>query len=125
MSEFGLKAQAAWGEQLPDWVAVLAEAADQMGGLQAVAGMIGYSKTAVSLVINSKWKSDLSAVEQAVRGALMDGTVSCPVIGEMALDVCLGHQKAPLMSHSPQRILFARACLGCGQARQAPNGKAP
>lgn len=105
------KARAAWGEALPDWIAALAAAADRLGG-KAVADRIGFSRATVSLVVNNKWSRDLTAVERAVRGALMAETVDCPVVGAIGTDLCGQHQKAPWAPHNPQRIQFYRACRG-------------
>lgn len=107
------KARAAWGEALPEWVLALAAACDRDGG-RAVAERIGYSRSAVSLVINNRWNGDLTRIEQAVRGALMNAEVACPVVGALALDRCATHQKAAWAPHNPQRIQFYRACRsGC------------
>jgi hypothetical protein len=111
------KAIAAWGEPLPDWVDVLARAcaADSQA---AVARRLGYSGALVSNVLAAKYKADLASVETVVRGVLMAATVVCPVVGDLATDQCLGHQRAPWAPHNPQRIAFYRACrAGCPNSR--------
>jgi hypothetical protein len=116
----GVKALAAWGEPLPDWIEALATACDRQSQ-NAVARRLGYSGAAVSLVLNHRYGRDLTAVEQAVRGALMATTVACPVVGELAADACNAHQRAPWAPHNPQRIAFYRACRdGCRHSRLAP-----
>jgi hypothetical protein len=111
------RARAAWGADVPAWVEALARACD--GSSQSrVAKRIGYSAATLSYVLNFRYSGDLGAVEQAVKGALMAETVNCPVVGELASDACLGHQKAPWAPHNPQRIAFFRACrAGCPHSR--------
>lgn len=111
------KARTAWGEDVPDWVVALANECDRTSQ-NIAARRIDYSSAAVSQVINGKYSGDLKAVEQTVRGALMAVTVACPVLGELAADICLSHQKAPWSPHNPQRIAFFRACRdGCPHSR--------
>lgn len=111
------RARAAFGEALPDWVEVLAREADRTSQ-NAVAVRIKYSAATVSHVLKAAYKGDITAVEQSVRGALMAVTVHCPVVGDLATDLCLRHQRAPWAPHNPQRIQFYRACRsGCRHSR--------
>lgn len=115
------RAQAAWGNP-PDWVRALADACDRATQTE-VAKRIGRSAALVSNVLTAKYKGDLTAVEQVVRGALMNGVVDCPVVGELASDTCDQHQKAKWSPINPQRIAFYRACrAGCPHSRLASNG---
>lgn len=116
-------ARAAWGDELPDWVLVLAEECDATSQLKA-AGRIGYSTSAVCNVLKRKYGTengfggDLQAVEQAVRGALLDATVICPVAGELPAHVCLDYQRQPFRSTNAQRVKLYRACRsGCPNKR--------
>lgn len=111
------KALAAWGAEIPDWIVVLANAIDE-ASQNKVAERLAYSAAVLSQVINNRYKAPLTGIEQAVRGALMAATVDCPVVGELASDACLAHQKAPWSPHNPQRIAFYRACRqGCPHSR--------
>lgn len=111
------KAQLAWGAGLPDWVMVLASACDTTTQSE-VTSRVPYSAATLSYVIANKYKGDLGKVEQAVRGALMGKTVLCPLVGELATDTCLGHQRAKWAPHNPQRIAFWKACRsGCPHSR--------
>lgn len=105
-------ARDAWGS-VPAWVQVLAQACD--GASQSVvARRIGYSAAVISQVINHSYRGDLARVEAAVRGALMDETVICPVLGDIAHDVCLAHQKRKFDCTSAMRARLYRACRsGC------------
>ena len=64
------RAQAAWGEALPDWVEALALACDDKTQ-KAVARTTGYSAATLSYVLSRTYPGDLSKVEAAIRGALM------------------------------------------------------
>lgn len=111
------RAAIAWGDQAPDWVIALAEDCDRTSQ-RAAAQRIGYSAATVSLVISKTYTGDLTAVEQQVRGVLLRATVNCPVVGDLAADRCLTHQRTPWQPHNPQRIQFYRACRsGCPHSR--------
>lgn len=112
-------AQAAWGAELPDWVAILAEMADRAS--QARAGKeIGYSGSVINAVLKRSYNGDLAAVEKAVRGRFMAMTVNCEVLGEIGAHTCLEHQaRAKTFSGSSSlRVQLARACKGaCPHSR--------
>lgn len=113
-----LNARTAWGEDLPDWVRALAQACDRTSQ-KKLAQEIGYSATVVNQVIKGTYKGDLTAVESAVRGALLDYKVECPVLGELRAHHCLEHQRQPFSTANPQRIRLYRACRsGCPHAKQ-------
>ena len=114
---FQQKAIAAWGDDLPDWVAELARLADQHG-LKSAGARISYSFGAVSSVIGNKYKGDLGAVEGAVRGALMGLTVNCPAQGEIGRHQCLNWQSLPYGTSDSTRVRVYRACRsGCPHSR--------
>lgn len=108
------KAQMMWGMNTPDWIMILAEACDRESQ-SAVARKIGYSGSAVSQVLsNSYQKGDIARFEQAVRGALMAATVRCPVMGELARNVCLSWQRKPFATTNAHRVRMHQACRsGC------------
>lgn len=112
------KATVAWGEQLPDWIVVLAEACD-MESQAAVAKRLGYSGSTVSQVLSNSYdKGDVAKFEQIVRGALMAETVICPIIGEMTRDVCLNWQKRPFSTTNSNAVRMFQACRnGCPHSR--------
>lgn len=112
-------ARAAWGEAMPEWVAVLAEACDRSSQAE-VARRIGYSNSVVSTVLRKTYSGMMAVVEQAVRGALMGETVSCPVAGDIPRDQCLRYQKraAAFMATSALAVQLYRACRGdCPHSR--------
>jgi len=114
---FAEKAAAAWSPA-PDWIAELARLADKEG-LGGAERRIGYSRSAISTVINNKYAGDLDRVAEMVRGALMAATVDCPVLGEIGRDRCLNEQNEPFRATSAYRAQLYHACRnGCPHARR-------
>lgn len=109
------KAEAAYGDGLPDWVAELAKLADREG-LGGAEKRISYSRSAISTVINGKYTGHVGRVEQMVRGALMAATVDCPVLGELARNRCLEWQSKPYAATSSHRVQMFVACQNCPNA---------
>ena len=72
-------ARAHWNP-VPDWIEVLAANCDAATQRRA-AERIGYSAGLVSNVLRGTYSGNLAAVEEAVRGAWMGNTVSCPAMG--------------------------------------------
>ncbi len=105
-----------WGEEAPDWVLVLAEQCDRTSQ-KKTAGEIHYSSAVVNQVLKKRYTGDLTAVEKAVRGAFLNATVACPVLGDLALHECLKHQRAKYSPHNQMRLQLFRACNGLGTTR--------
>lgn len=104
------KALEAWGEPLADWILELAQLAD-VEGLGGCAARINYSRSAISNVINNKYgNGDIGRVEAMVRGALLDETVGCPVLGDIGRDRCLQEQNEPFRATSAFRAHLYHAC---------------
>lgn len=114
---YAQKAQAAWAPP-PDWVAELAGHADAHG-VKATAKLIGYSVSAVSVIVNNKGqKLNLARIEEIVRGALMGSSVECPERGDMPRDVCLAWQARPYSVTSAAAVRMYRACRsGCPHSK--------
>lgn len=111
------RARSAWGEDIPAWVEALARECDATNQARA-AKRIGYSTAVVSHVLRGSYTGALSAVERAVKGALMAVTVDCPVVGTLGTDQCQQNQRAPFSSGNPLRIQLYRACRnGCAHSR--------
>lgn len=103
----------AWGGRAPDWLLALAQAADGGMSRRRLAGLIGYSPTAVSQALSGKYRGSTQKMEAAVRAALMNDTVQCPVLGEISGEQCLQEQKKPLVATSGMRVRLWRACRDC------------
>lgn len=115
------KAQAAWGNDMPDWIIALAEACNAETQA-AVARKLSYSGSTVSQVLSNTYQlGDMARVEAIVRGALMAENISCPVIGDMGRDVCQGWQKRPFSTASANAVRMYQACRnGCPHSRITP-----
>lgn len=94
-----------------DWIDVLRVTSAAIGQKRA-ADKIGYSVTVVNQVLKGHYKGDLNRIKAAVEGALMGHTVDCPVVGEIPLQKCIEHQRAPFRSTNPIAVQLYRACRG-------------
>jgi len=118
------RATEAWGSPLPDWVEALARECDRLGQ-RAVAAKVGYSATVINRLLQNRYgreagagRGSRAAAEQAVRGALMQATVTCPFLGEIPADQCSTNQRLRWSPHNPQRIALYHACRsGCEHSR--------
>jgi len=107
----------AWGDNAPDWVVIMAKESDRVGQ-RVIADKIGVSASVVSNVLKKKYgiaghAGDLRAVEQAVRGALMDAITDCPQLGPIPAHKCLAFQRQKKNTASPLNIRMGRACVIC------------
>ncbi|WP_210238405.1 transcriptional regulator [Brucella haematophila] len=112
------KARAAWGEAIPEWIVILAEACDR-DSQSAIARKVGYSASAISQVLSNSYQNgDISRVEGAVRGALLAETVSCPIMGDIPHNTCLLWQRKPFAATNSNRVRMYQACRsGCRFSR--------
>lgn len=112
-------AQQAWGNPLPDWIAVVAEQCTKMSQSR-VASRLGYSPAVISQLLRGRYKGNVDAIEDAVRGAWMGATVSCPVVGEMRTDVCRDWQRKArdFKPTNSNRARMYWACASCPRARK-------
>lgn len=115
--------RAAWGEDAPDWIDILAVECDR-ASQRKVAEIVGYSAAAISNVLKKRYGidgrgGDLGAVEQAVRGAFMNAVLDCPELGEMSTHACLDWQKKArtFANVNPLRVRMYRACRQCPHSR--------
>lgn len=107
-----VKALAAWGDPLPDWIAALAQACDEEG-LRKVAGKVGVSPALASLAVNRQ-RDKLDYIKARVERTIMVTIVACPVLGVMSREQCLQEQAAAFTAANPLRVQLFRACRnGC------------
>jgi DNA-binding transcriptional regulator YdaS (Cro superfamily) len=100
-----------------DWIDILDRECRRSSQKRA-AERLGYSAAVVNQVLKGTYKGDLSAVEQAVRGALLDLKLNCPVCGDLPAQKCLEYQRLPFAATNPQRVQLYRACRsGCPHSR--------
>ncbi|MDX8389178.1 MAG: XRE family transcriptional regulator [Mariprofundaceae bacterium] len=98
------------------WVNALRKACEKQSQ-STVARDISYSPAVVNQVLKGAYKGDLKAVQQAVEGALMKAVVNCPVLGELASNVCLENQRKPFAAINPIRVRLFSACKTCENRR--------
>jgi hypothetical protein len=107
------KARAAWTaaghDDAPDWVLALAEACNATSQ-KAVAARLGYSGSVVSQALACRYAGDIGTLTERVRGAYMQETVLCPVLGEVGRDRCLQEQREPFRATSSMRAQLYHAC---------------
>ena len=108
-------ADAAWGADLPDWVRALARAVDSGRSQASLARSIGYSTAVISQILTGKYPGSLDRVEAAVRAAVMNGVVACPVLGEIDGETCLANQRREFSSASSMRVRLWKTCRACHQ----------
>ncbi len=104
-------AQSAWINP-PDWVLALARACDA-STQSAVAKSLNINAAYVSFAINNKSSEYHERVEEAVRAKYMAEVVVCPVLGEVALDICGGHQRNTRRPTGPVQRQLRETCPGC------------
>ncbi len=103
----------AWGNDLPDWVAALAQACDKHQSQKKVGDIIGYSSATVSLVLKHKYNGDYAKVEIMVRGALLRETAACPVFGAINLKECQDYQDGKRFTSGMWKRVFRKTCPTC------------
>ena len=112
-------ARAAWGEALPEWVRLLAEECAR-SSQNKVAARLGRSAALVSAVLRCKYKGDMDAVEDVVRGRFMRATVQCPALGEVSTAICrdwMALAKTYTNANS-ERVRMYRACRSCPRLKK-------
>lgn len=100
-----------------DWLLVLAEEAGRVG-LNALARRINLSAGTLSAVLSGTYGAKPDRVREAVRGALMGVTVTCPALHhDIGREVCIKHQRSPLSTASPSSVRLFHYCrAGCPHA---------
>lgn len=100
-----------------DWVDVL-RAECEKSSQSAVSRQLDYSPAVINQVLKGTYKGDVSKVEAAVKGCFMNEIVACPVVGEIATNICLSYQKQPFAAINPLRVQLYKACrAGCPHSR--------
>ncbi|WP_323763302.1 hypothetical protein [Marinovum sp.] len=118
------KARAAWGADMPDWVALLASACAGASQNQ-VAKRLGVSATLVSNVLGAKYTGDMTRVEDIVRGAYARLVTDCPALGELPTDICRKWRRKArkLNSANSLNVTMFRACNRCPIHKGADDGQ--
>lgn len=114
MSERLSIAQAAWGEDCPDWIAALVRECD-LSSQNKVANRLGITASTVSQALRRSYPGNMASIEARVRTAFMSADVACPALGKIGGEACLRwrDQSTRLTSASPLRVQMFRACRKC------------
>jgi hypothetical protein len=107
-------AQEAWGADMPDWVLCLAQECQSTSQVKA-ATKINRSGSLVNQVLKNRYKGDLRAVEDCVRGVFMNGTITCPALGSIPLNECRDwrNKSRRFVNVNSLRVRMYRACSSC------------
>lgn len=101
---------------MTDNMALLRKAVESHGQA-AVARRIGYSPSAISQALKGSYGSSMDRLLMRVAEVFSDGTVACPVMGEIPLRRCAEERRKPFGVSSPQRVRLWRACQECEARR--------
>lgn len=82
-------------------------------GQAAVARATGYSVSAINQAIHNKYAGSLDNLLQRVSEVYGDGTVICPIIGEISIQQCVAERRKPFGATNPQRVKLYHACKAC------------
>lgn len=102
----------------PDALDALQRAVRHFGTQARVAVELGISAAAVNQALQGKYRGDVDGIEQRIRGALMQVTVVCPVLGELSTKDCLDEQRRKVVFTNPLRVRLARACKTCPNRKE-------
>lgn len=94
-----------------NWFLLLKEKIKTLG-VRKAASQLGYSPTAVSLVLSGKYKGGTSKMEEAVIKTF--SVRHCPYLGlPINVGVCEGLSSAPAPTHNPLKMAQWKACQSC------------
>ncbi len=113
-------AREAWGDAIPDWVAVLARQCAERSQA-AVARELDRSGAVISQVLRRIYPADTARIEERVRGLFMAGQVDCPALGPLSTLKCQDwrEKSREFVLASPQRARMYRACNSCPRNKPA------
>lgn len=95
-----------------DWIKEIRAAVQRLGSIQAVADLLDYSRTAVSLVLSGKYRKDTTKIEAAVRARL--GQVQCPFLAApISGSACMDNQARDEPAPDTEAFWHWRACRSC------------
>lgn len=101
-----------------DALQALERACRQFGSQSAVAKALGVSVTMVNQALKGSYLGNVDNLTRRIRGALMDQTHRCPVLGEINDKTCLDEQSRPLVFTNPLRVSIYRACKTCPHRKE-------
>lgn len=107
----------AWGEPMPRWVRLLANACDQ-ASQRVVADRIeaaGFrcSSATVSRLLNHRYGASYAEPERAVLAVYADDTSECPIFGPIPLAGCIRNRRRKHAPTNSVERLYAATCPTC------------
>lgn len=106
------RAVAAWGEDMPRWVRLLATACDTTNQ-RMVGERLGRSSGYVSRLINASYPGDMDEAEKLVRAAFGDEGVVCPLWGTIPLANCMRNRRRKGPPRNQAQRLYRMHCPSC------------
>ena len=104
--------EAALNTNNPDWMELLCDAVSR-SSISAVALELGYSRTAISLVLSGKYQGSTARIETAVLDHFVHAR-HCPVLERViSLKSCSDNTSRPMPTSSPQALRLWRKCQAC------------
>lgn len=115
------KATLCWGDPVPEWVRLLAIAADKTGQKTAGAA-IGRSGGYVSRVLRNDYPASYAEAEQLVSARFGNAEIICPEFGPIPKASCLRNRRR---TGKPGNFLERRFALACPDCPLNPDIKEP
>jgi len=93
---------------------LVADAIARHGSIKAVAALIGYSRTALSLALSGGYRANsLKPLETAIIDALAT-RIACPhLAADISPAVCRDHRERPIPTADPRALRHWQACRFC------------
>jgi hypothetical protein len=101
-----------------DAMQALVLAVQRLGSQRAAAKALNVSQTVVNQALKGSYMGNLDNLTRRIRGALMDQTHRCPVLGELNDKQCLDQQSRPLVFTNPLRARIYHACKTCPHRKE-------
>ncbi len=106
------RARLAWGNDLPQWVRILASHCDATN--QRIVGeQLKKSGGYVSRILSAKYTGSYEEAEKLVRAALAAEDVACPIWGSIPLKSCMSLRRPKARATNSYERLHARSCPNC------------
>lgn len=113
------RAIAAWGDPLPEWVKLLADACDKHGQA-GVADQLGKSSGYVSRVLRKDYAGSYEEAETQIRARFGAEQIMCPLWAEIPLASCLQIRRRKLPPQNHMHHAAARTCPTCPNNTDRP-----
>jgi hypothetical protein len=107
-----MRAQAAWGADMPPWVRLLASACDTKSQ-RLVGDFLGKSSGYISRIINRNYAGSYEEAEIIVRTRLGDDGVVCPLWGSIPLSSCVRARRRKGPPRNQAHHVHAATCPTC------------